>query len=107
MLFVFSQNGIDLGSVSTGLAAWCATCYLYGESYPKEKDEMHWHAYKASNTCVRFRSAIRERLNGSPLEELKDWAYEIAATYLIAWLRDSNTIEEDFRSKFRRRVFLG
>jgi hypothetical protein len=107
MAFVFSQHGRDLGSVSTGLAAWCATCYLYRESYPKEREKMHWFAYSASNTSVRFRAAIRERLNGSPLEELENWAYEILATYLIAWLRGSNPVEEDFRSNFRRRVFLG
>jgi hypothetical protein len=89
MVFVFCQNGIDLDSASTGLAAWGAALY------------------RGNTDGTAFRAALRERLNGSPTAELEYWAYEILATYLIAWLRDSSTIEEDFRSKFRRRVFLG
>jgi hypothetical protein len=103
MMFVFSQHGMDLESVSIGLAAWCATTYFYDESYPKEMEQTN----SASTISARFRAALRERLNGSPMEDLDDWAYEILTTYLIAWLRDSSTIEEGFRSRFRRRVFLG
>jgi hypothetical protein len=68
MMFVFSQHKMDLESVSIGLAVWCATCYFYDESYPKEMEQTN----SASTISACFRAALRERLNGSPMEDLDD-----------------------------------
>jgi hypothetical protein len=78
MMFVFRENNICLESVSVGLAARCASYYMRINT--RLDNDQHQDFEK----CDLFRAALRERLNGSPMQELEDWAYEILATYLIA-----------------------
>jgi hypothetical protein len=105
MFFVFNQNGLDIDSVGIGLAALCVVPYLLSKTtvftLPPEPGE------NKSGFEARLRAALRERLNGEPMEEHPSWAYEVLATFLHAWLMDSHPIREDFRTTFRRRVFLG
>ena len=100
---VFKQHNVDMRLVEIGLAAQCTSQYLecfhgvFSSMAAQTRDKFH----------ENFRAATRERLNGSPSPEQEPWAYEILATYMHSWLKDSIPIEEDFRKNFRRRVFLG
>jgi hypothetical protein len=96
MVFLFRLNQIEMHSVSIGVAARCSL------ALPGPIVEEPLHAWES-----QYRAAIRERLNGEPIDEAPEWAMEILATYLHAWLMDSHPIKEDFRTVFRRRVFLG
>jgi hypothetical protein len=101
MVFLFHQKKIDMGHVGTGLAAWCAVRYLYPDVNTARlgEDFDEWER--------NFRAAVRERLHGTPIDDPPKWAHEILATFLHAWLKDSHAIKDNFRTIFRRRVFLG
>ncbi|KAE9381791.1 hypothetical protein N431DRAFT_14076 [Stipitochalara longipes BDJ] len=99
MVFLFNLNRIDMRSVNIGLAAWCSTYYLESKGEVVSENPSAWR-----DQC---RIAIRERLNGKPMDDVPQWAREILATFLHAWLMNSHPLREDFRTIFRRRVFLG
>lgn len=78
MVFNFHQNGIDMNHVTFGFAAWGAFHYLYSKgsevSLVQGIDELE----------VDFRAAVREWLNGEPVEGAPERAYEILATFLYS-----------------------
>jgi hypothetical protein len=91
MLFVFRHYKIDMNAVEISLAVTLAVqSEITQVPVPRQLPD-----------------AIRERLNGPPLDEVEPWAREVLATYLHAWLKESKDIRPDFRQSFRRRVFLG
>jgi hypothetical protein len=98
MVFLFKLNSIEMQSVNVSLAAWCPVHYLESRAAKPPEDLDAW-----KRQC---RAALRERLNGQPMDEVPEWALEVLATVLRGWLMDPHPIKEDFRTIFRRRVFL-
>lgn len=95
MQYVFQQRNISIRAVEIGFAAHCAYGLAEDIALLKESGQ------------GSFEKAMRERLNGSIIDGQEPWVYEVWGTYMLAWLKESRHLDEDFRYCFRRRVFLG
>ncbi|KAH8807681.1 hypothetical protein F5884DRAFT_880968 [Xylogone sp. PMI_703] len=109
MIYVFENHGLSLDDVEIGLAAYCATRFAFSTQFPHlSYDDKIVYVNESSPADEKMvRRFVRQCLKGSPMDGIHVWAYEILATYLHAWLQEAHLMSDDYRSNFRRRVFLG
>jgi hypothetical protein len=74
MVFLFKLNRIEMQSVNVSLAAWCSVHYLESRAANPPEDLNAW-----KRQC---RAALRERLNGKPMDEVPEWALKVLANGL-------------------------
>ncbi len=108
MIFVFQNYNLKLEDVEVGLAVRCAANIVNLPIQPRHRFEFKSIGEpKFFQWEEGFKGWVRECLVGKQTGKSEEWAEEVLALYMVAWMKEAKDIKDDFRGNFRRRVFLG